>query len=434
MLITFTQLLTPIKISVNLNFLKPSMYFRLFTEALHFAWQAIVNNRLRTFLSLLGVTIGIVAIISVFTIVDALEKNVRDSVESLGENVVYIQKWPWGGSGEYQWWKYYKRPKVTFKEFKQIKERCANANTVAFSFGGNRTIKNGNNVLENVEVLGTSYEYPQILSFNMTDGRFFTQSEMSSGKNFVLIGHNVAEALFDFNPVGETIKISGINAIVIGVIEKQGESITGNSHDDKVLCSYLFAKRFLNERRSAPVIMVSTLDGVTNDELKNDLRGIMRTIRRVRPMEDDNFSMNEVSLIKQGLDQLFSVIGMAGWIIGGFSILVGGFGIANIMFVSVKERTKIIGIQKALGAKNIFILLQFLFESIFLCVLGGFFGLVIVWILAIVAGNMLDFNLNLTTQNIILGLWVSAIIGVISGIIPAFSASRLNPVDAIRSN
>ena len=244
----------------------------------------------------------------------------------------------------------------------------------------------------------------------------------------------MAEALFDFNPVGEIIKISGINAKVIGVIEKQGESITGNSHDDKVLCSYLFAKRFLNERRSDPVIMVSTLDGVTNDELKNELRGIMRTIRRVRPMEDDNFSMNEVSLIKQGLDQLFSVIGMAGWIIGGFSILVGGFGIANIMFVSVKERTKIIGIQKALGAKNIFILLQFLFESIFLCVLGGFFGLAIVWILAIVAGNMLDFNLNLTTQNIILGLWVAAIIGVISGIIPAFSASRMNPVDAIRSN
>ena len=410
------------------------MYFRLFMEALHFAWQAIVNNRLRTFLSLLGVTIGIVAIISVFTIVDALEKNVRDSVESLGENVVYIQKWPWGGSGEYQWWKYYKRPKVTFKEFKQIKERCANANTVAFSFGGSRTVKNGNNVLENVEVNGISYEYPQILSFNMADGRFFTQSEMSSGKNFVLIGHNVAEALFDFNPVGETIKISGINAKVIGLIEKQGESITGNSKDNAVLCSYLFAKRFINERRSDPLIMVSASDGVTNDELKNDLRGIMRTIRRVRPMEDDNFSMNEVSLIKQGLDQLFSVIGMAGWIIGGFSILVGGFGIANIMFVSVKERTKIIGIQKALGAKNIFILLQFLFESIFLCVLGGVFGLVIVWILATVAGNMLDFNMNLTTQNIILGLWVSAIIGVISGIIPAFSASRMNPVDAIRSN
>ena len=144
--------------------------------------------------------------------------------------------------------------------------------------------------------------------------------------------------------------------------------------------------------------------------------------------------MNEVSLIKQGLDDLFSVIGMAGWIIGGFSILVGGFGIANIMFVSVKERTKIIGIQKALGAKNIFILLQFLFESIFLCLQGGFFGLIIVWGLVTMASNMLDFSLSLTVQNIFLGISVSAIIGVISGIIPALSASRLDPVEAIRSN
>lgn len=434
MLITFTQLLTPLKICVNLNFLKLAMYFRLFIEALHFAWQAIVNNRLRTFLSLLGVTIGIVAIISVFTIVDALEKSVRDSVESLGENVVYIQKWPWGGSGEYQWWKYFKRPKVTFKEFKQIKERCLKSNSVAFLFEGLRTVKNGNNVLEDVEISGITYEFPQILSFNMEKGRFFTQSEMNSVKNFVLIGHNVAEALFDFNPVGETIKISGINAKVIGLIEKQGESITGDSQDNAILCSYWFAKRFINERRSNPIIMVSALEGVSNEELKNEIRGIMRTIRRVRPMEDDNFSMNEVSLIKQGLDELFSVIGMAGWIIGGFSILVGGFGIANIMFVSVKERTKIIGIQKALGAKNIFILLQFLFESIFLCILGGVFGLAIVWALASIAGKILDFNLILTTQNIILGLSVSAIIGVISGIIPAFSASRLDPVEAIRSN
>lgn len=411
------------------------MFVRLFTESIRFAWLAIVNNRLRTFLSLLGVTIGIIAIISVFTIVDALEKNVRDSVESLGDNVVYIQKWPWGGSGEYQWWKYYKRPKVNYKEFKKVQDRCKSAGATAFLFEGRRTVKSGNTILEDVKISGITFEFPQILSFNMEKGRFFSQDEMNSGKNYVLIGHAIANALFDnFNPIGETLKIAGINAKVIGVIEKQGEDITGNSQDNSVLCSYLFAKRFLSERRSDPLIMVKADEHVSNDQLKSELKQIMRTIRRVRPLEDDNFSMNEVSLIKQGLDQLFSVIGLAGWIIGGFSILVGGFGIANIMFVSVKERTKIIGIQKALGAKNIFILLQFLFESIFLCVLGGSFGLTIVWGLSAVGSKMLDFNLNLTLENVVLGLSVSAIIGMISGIIPALSASRLDPVEAIRSN
>ena len=411
------------------------MFVRLLTESIRFAWLAIVNNRLRTFLSLLGVTIGIIAIISVFTIVDALEKNVRDSVESLGDNVVYIQKWPWGGSGEYQWWKYYKRPKVNYKEFKKVQDRCKSASTTAFLFEGRRTVKSGNTILEDVKISGITFEFPQILTFNMEKGRFFSQDEMSSGKNYVLIGHAIANALFEnFNPIGETIKIAGINAKVIGVIEKQGEDITGNSQDNRVLCSYLFAKRFLSERRSDPLIMVKADEHVNNDQLKSELKQIMRTIRRVRPLEDDNFSMNEVSLIKQGLDQLFSVIGLAGWIIGGFSILVGGFGIANIMFVSVKERTKIIGIQKALGAKNIFILLQFLFESIFLCVLGGSFGLAIVWVLSAVGSKMLDFNLNLTLENVVLGLSVSAIIGMISGIIPALSASRLDPVEAIRSN
>lgn len=411
------------------------MFVRLLTESIRFAWLAIVNNRLRTFLSLLGVTIGIIAIISVFTIVDALEKNVRDSVESLGENVVYIQKWPWGGSGEYQWWKYYKRPKVNYKEFKKVQDRCKGAAAIAFTYGGRRTVKSGNNVLEDVDIGGITFEFPQILSFNMEKGRFFSQDEMSSGKNYVLIGHAIANSLFEnFNPIGETIKIAGINAKVIGVIEKQGEDITGNSQDNRVLCNYLFAKRFLSERRSDPLIMVKADEHVSNDQLKSELKQIMRTIRRVRPLEDDNFSMNEVSLIKQGLDQLFSVIGLAGWVIGGFSILVGGFGIANIMFVSVKERTKIIGIQKALGAKNIFILLQFLFESIFLCVLGGSFGLTIVWALSAVGSKMLDFNLNLTLENVVLGLSVSAIIGMISGIIPALSASRLDPVEAIRSN
>ena len=160
------------------------MLISIITESVRFAWLAIINNRLRTFLSLLGVTIGIIAIISVFTIVDALEKNVRSSVESLGENVVYIQKWPWGGSGEYQWWKYYKRPKVNFKEFKKVQDICKSASASAFFFEGKRTVKNGNTILEDVEICGITFGFPQILTFNMEKGRFFSQSEMKSGKKF----------------------------------------------------------------------------------------------------------------------------------------------------------------------------------------------------------------------------------------------------------
>ena len=411
------------------------MIYRFISEGMRFAWQALITNKLRTFLSLLGVTIGIMSIIAVFTIVDSLENNVRKSIDSLGDNVIYIQKWPWGGGGgeEYQWWKYYKRPKVSYKEFKALQDRSTFSNSVAFTFSGHRTVKRGNDVLERVDISAITYEFPQILSFDMEKGRFFSQAEINSAKNIVLIGHTVAASLFgDFNPIGESIKVAGINAIVIGVIEKQGESITGNSQDESVLCSYWFAKRFLSERRSEPLIMVSAQEGVSNDQLKSEIREIMRSLRRVRPLDDDNFSMNQISIITNGLDQIFSIIGLAGWVIGGFSILVGGFGIANIMFVSVKERTKIIGIQKALGARNYFILLQFLFESIFLCLLGGVLGLTLVWVMATMATNMMEFTLTLSFENIVLGLSVSVLIGVISGIIPALSAARMDPVEAIR--
>ena len=216
------------------------------------------------------------------------------------------------------------------------------------------------------------------------------------------------------------------------MIKKEGESITGNSQDNKVLCSYQFGKRFLNQRTGDPVIVISAKSSVTNNQLKNEVRGLMRTIRRIRPLNDDNFALNETSVISESLNSLFDVINLAGWIIGGFSILVGGFGIANIMFVSVKERTRIIGIQKALGAQNYFILVQVLFESVFLCLLGGLLGLIIVWTVVIVSSFFMEFRLQLSIENIVLGLSVSMLIGVLSGVVPAISASRLDPVEAIR--
>lgn len=409
--------------------------FRLFGESLRFAWHALTNNKLRTFLSLLGVTIGILAIISVFTIVDSLEDNVRDSVGKLGTDVIYIQKWPWGADdgGEYKWWEFWQRPHVKLNELPKLQEQCQNAVAVTFMVNANRTVKYGNDHVENVEIMATSYEWNKIRNFELLSGRYFTEGEMASGKNYALIGYDISMALFGHaDAVGKKIKVGGRNVIVIGVFEKEGEDMTGNSTDQIVLLPIQFGRNIINVRNSDPMLLVKAKEGVSKSHLKDELRGVMRSIRKLKPRMADNFALNEISVITKALDSLFSVIGMAGWVIGGFSILVGGFGIANIMFVSVKERTKLIGIQKALGAKNNFILAQFLLESVILCLIGGVAGLLLVFGGAKFASNMIDFSIQLSVENIILGLSVSAIIGVVSGIVPALSAARLDPVEAIR--
>jgi putative ABC transport system permease protein len=408
---------------------------RLFSESLRFAWHAIVNNKLRTFLSLLGVTIGILAVISVFTIVDSLERNVRDSINKLGSDVLYIQKWPWGPSegGEYKWWDFMSRPEVDISEMRKLSAKSQKAQAIAFMNSAKGTLKNGNNSIEGVDVFAVSYDWKDIRNFDLTNGRYFTEQEIESGKNQVIVGSNVARALFNYSDsYGEIIKIKGEKALVIGVFLAEGEDITGNSLDNSAVVPVTFGQRLMNKRRSDPTIIAKAKVGVSNEEMKDELSGIMRSIRRLKPTMPNNFAMNEISLISNQLDGLFSVIGLAGWIIGGFSILVGGFGIANIMFVSVKERTKLIGIQKSLGAKNSFILYQFLFESVFLCLIGGVLGLLLVFILTVFINNFSDFGIILTLENVLLGLSVSAIIGIASGIIPALSASKLDPVEAIR--
>ncbi|MGB0592891.1 MAG: ABC transporter permease [Flavobacteriales bacterium] len=408
---------------------------RIFLESFRFAWHAIVSNKLRTFLSLLGVTIGILAVITVFTIVDSLEKNVRDSINKLGSDVIYIQKWPWGASddGEYKWWDFMSRPEVEIGEMKELAAKSKKAEAIAFMISANRTLKYLNNSVEGVGVMAVSYDWKSIRSFDLAYGRYFTEQEIDGAKNYVILGHTIALSLLNnLDNVGEVIKIKGEKATVIGVFSKEGEDITGNSLDDAVVVPVTFGYKLMNKRWSNPTIIAKAKTDVSNEELRYELTGVMRSLRRLKPKMSDNFAMNEISLISSQLDSVFSVIGLAGWIIGGFSILVGGFGIANIMFVSVKERTKQIGIQKSLGAKNSFILYQFLFESIFLCLIGGILGLTLVFLLTQFVSNFFDFSIDLTLENIALGLSVSAIIGIISGIVPALSASKLDPVEAIR--
>lgn len=412
------------------------LIIRLIKESLRFAMDSLVVNKLRTFLSLLGITIGIFAMISVFTMVDSLERNVRDSIQSLGDNVIYIQKMPWQFDANTPWWDYIRRPHPDLEDFKMVQKLSRKAEAVAMLAGTNGTLKYKNNSIENITMNGVTYEYIQIWDLKIVKGRYFTELEVRTGRPIAIIGADIAENLFpNEDPVGKEFKFKGRKLNVIGVLQKEGEQMMGGSNDKNVFTPLNFARNFinLNSYQSGSIIMVRAIDGVSNAELIDELTGLMRSIRKLKPTADDNFSLNQLSMLSQAFDGIFSVINVAGFIIGIFSIIVGGFSIANIMFVSVKERTSLIGIQKSLGAKNYFILLQFLFESIFLCLLGGTVGLFLIFLGTLFLRFGLDFNVVLGWNNITLGILISVVIGIISGIIPAFIASRLDPVEAIRS-
>ena len=414
------------------------LFLALIKESFFFAWSALNASRLRTFLSLLGITIGIFSIITVFTIVDSLEHNLKTGIQELGDNVVYIHKWPWEFKEDFPWWKYMNRPVPTIKEFDRLNGKVNTAQSIAFHVAGRKPVKYKSNTIDNVTITGGSYQYDKITNFDVAEGRYFTESESNAGRNTCLIGSTIAEALFlnGENPIGKNIKIGGIKLQVIGVFKKQGESLLGNSTDTQILVPVNFIRNHVDIRSENldPYIAVKAKEGISNDQMKDELRGMMRGLRQLAPETEDDFALNETKVISQGFDGLFSVVGLAGWIIGGFSILVGGFGIANIMFVSVKERTSLIGIQKSLGAKNYFILMQFLFESVFLSLIGGLMGLLLIWLLTLAIGDSVGMDIFLSQSNVILGVTISFLIGIISCFVPAYSASQLDPVEAIRSN
>jgi putative ABC transport system permease protein len=413
------------------------LLLRLIRESMIMAWHALVVNKLRTILSLLGVTIGIFAIITVFTAVDSMERDVKGSVEKLGNNVIYVQKWPWAFGGDYPWWKYWQRPQPKMEELDQLTDRTQLAENIAFmAFLSGQTLKADGNSVENCDVNLVSHAYGKIAGFDLYDGRYFTEAESNGGYPVALVGYDVASTLFpNSGALDKKIVIKGRKATIIGVFAKEGESLIGNSHDNTVIIPVNYGRKFIDVRsdRSGPMFMVKAIPSATNQELIDELRGNMRSIRRLRPSEEDNFALNETKLLSSQVGQMFDAIGFAGAIIGGFSILVGGFGIANIMYVSVRERTPLIGIQKSLGAKNYFILIQFLTEAIILCLIGGLLGIFLVYLATLLAANF-DFNMSLSFGNVITGITISVLIGLISGLFPAATASRLDPVEAIRSN
>ncbi|SMC85454.1 ABC transporter permease [Pedobacter africanus] len=410
--------------------------FRLIGESFRFAADALRQNKLRTMLSLLGITIGIFAIIFVFSAADTFRSKLQESIDKLGSKTIFVQKWPWGGFGDYPWWKYMNRPEASLRDYNALKERLEHAEGVSYEiYADSRTVKYRSNSVEGAGLKAASQDFNKTWNIDFQEGRYFTENEGKAGSPVIILGADIAEGLFNGEPaVGKKIIAMGRRLTVVGVFKKEGEDMLGMSQDKNILIPLNFAKSLfdIENGRYDPTVTVRGKEHIALDEIESEIRGAMRAIRKIRPGADDDFALNKSTIASNQLDVMFGVVDIAGWVIGGFSILVGGFGIANIMFVSVKERTNIIGIQKSLGAKNYFILLQFLFEAIALCLLGGLLGLFLVYIVTLISGA-LGFEMVLFMKNIILGIGVSFIIGTISGFWPAYSASRLDPVEAIRS-
>tara|TARA_B100000900_G_scaffold412011_1_gene432917 strand:- start:1781 stop:3043 length:1263 start_codon:yes stop_codon:yes gene_type:complete len=414
--------------------------FKLIIESFRFAWNALKINILRTTLSILGVTVGIFAIISVFTLVDSLERSIKESFNFLGANTLILQKWPWGLGGDevYPWWKYLKRPHPTWEEYKFLAANVTNTSSLCITANKENIVAKFRNNSSNEGILaGVSNTFKDVYELTIEEGRYFTEQESIGGRPVAIIGHRIAKDLFnDLNPIGKVFKIKGISFYTIGKLKEEGEGfLEMDSKDDQIIIPYRsFTRLYYIGKGKGGLEPYITLKGYESDlgliQLESEIKGLMRSKRGLKPREEENFAINRPDAITEFIGTTFDIIGIAGWIIGSFSILVGGFGIANIMFVSVRERTNIIGIQKSLGAKNYFILFQFLFESIFLSLIGGILGILLAYLLSFT--DLGTLHLELSFYNVFLGLGVSVVIGLISGIVPAAQAAKMDPVVAIR--
>lgn len=410
------------------------MWFKMFRESFLFAFSSVAGNKLRTFLSLFGITIGIVSIISVFTVFDWMENGIRNNIESLGNNTIYVEKWPWTPDPNIKWWDIMKWPPPSAEDYEALIRKSQTAGALSYTVFSGETIKfRGNSVSS--RVTAATHDFENVRTLEIEKGRYFTQSESASGKPVAIIGAELADKLFDkLEPMGREITVAGYKTQVIGVFRKEGKGgLSDSGMDETLLIPINFSRQFINFRNPFlnSDIMIRGKGGVSVQELSDEVVMILRAARRIGPGKENNFSINQASQITSTLEPVFRGINVAGWIIGGFSILVGGFGIANIMFVSVRERTSIIGIQMALGAKRRWILLQFLTESVLLSITGGILGLLIVFLGTLFVNYFFALDMFLTAGNIILAIAISGTIGIIAGFAPASAASRMNPVEAI---
>ncbi|MDB5221482.1 MAG: hypothetical protein JWN83_149 [Chitinophagaceae bacterium] len=407
----------------------------ILSNSFRLTMQELMVNKLRTALSLIGISFGIFCIIGVLATVNSLERNIQDEIKGLGTNTIYIDKWEYKGGADYPFWKYVNRPLPKYAEMAFIKQRSQLASHLAYNINNVGNVEYKNNVLQGVTFYGITEEQNLIQPIVVQYGRYISSSEFIAGSPVVIIGFDNAEKLFiraDI-AVGKEVILNGKKAKVIGVIKKEGQNLIGWNYDQCIMIPYRFIRNIFDEKRSNAFIIAMAKEGVSSIAFKDELEGVMRSIRKLSPKTADDFSLNDVSGFSDQVSSVFVSVNIGGWAIGLLSLIVGAFGIANIMFVTVKERTAMIGLKKAIGAKRRSIMMEFLLEAAIICIMGGLIGLLLVYILTIVLTSVFNFPVFISAGILTLAISLCIAIGILAGIIPASIAARLDPVVAIRS-
>ena len=407
-------------------------------SSLNLTWQEFRSHKVRTLLSLSGVAFGIFCIIGVLTMVDSLKRAVQNDIKSLGVNTVYIDKWEYSGGGpDYPWWKFVKRPTAKIEEMQLLRQKVPSALHIAFNTNTTGNLEFGDNAVSGVNYYGITEDFNGIQNIEIDRGRYFQQSDFDRGSNVIVMGNEVAENLFGKSEkaLGKLVDMkNGKRGLVIGLIKKKGSSILGGfEYDKSIILPYQFLNSIVLERNANPVIMVQGKEEVPMEQLKDELAAAMRSIRKLTPTQENNFALNDIDSFREFMDNIFGYVNIGGWGIAILSLVVGMFGVANIMFVTVKERTSQIGLKKAIGAKKRMILTEFLLESSFLCIMGGILGLSIVFLLTLGASKAVSFPIFISPSILIMAVSICIVVGVLAGIIPASMAARMDPVVAIRS-
>ncbi|HMO62810.1 MAG TPA: ABC transporter permease [Ferruginibacter sp.] len=404
-------------------------------NSLRLTMQELRVNKLRTALSLTGVAFGIFCIIGVMATVTSLERNIQGEIQSLGSNTIYIDKWDYSGGPDQPIWKFRARPAMKYEEMDLIKQRSQLTSQISFLISSSANLSHENDIIENAIVYGIVESQSAIQPIQFETGRYISAAEFNHGTPVAIIGYDNAEKLFGTaeRALGKHFEIKGKRVSIVGVIKKEGKNFVGWEYDNCIMLPYKFSKQIINENMSGTVMIVKGREDVSTAALTDELKGIMRQVRRLSPRQEDNFSLNSVEAFSQAVTGLFGTINIVGGLIGVISLIVGMFGIANIMFVTVKERTSVIGLKKAIGAKSRSILFEFLVEAALLCLMGGAIGLIFVYILTLVLSGPLNFPVYISLPLLVTTIIICLLTGVLAGIFPASRAARMNPVVAIRS-